>query len=338
MKPLAVALVGPGRMGRIYARLLTESAAARLVAICGCGESSARSLAEQYGAPWYGHADVGAMLADHPDIEAMIIATSEWAHVKPVLAALAAGKHVLVEKPLALAPNDASSLVQRAAEAGVHLMVCHTLRFDPRFVAVRQAVADGAIGNVLHLYARRNPPQAAAERVLGRFPLAYWLMPHDIDMMLWCTGSPVTKVMAYSRSGGRERDDFIIAVLTFANGAIGVVESSWGTPAQGGRPLNEQFTVRGTRGMAEVLGNDQGVAVYHGGGADYPDTSYTPVIHEQLDGSFRRLLDHFAGVVRNRWPPVVTGADGLAAVTVAAAVERSLAEGREIGLTDAQDR
>lgn len=338
MKPLAVALVGPGRMGHLYARLLAESALTRLVGVCGCRETSARTLAEQYGVPWYAGSNVQIMLADHPTIEAVVVATSEWAHVEPVLAALDAGKHVLAEKPLALSPGEATVMVQRARTAGVHLMVCHSLRFDPRFAAVRQAVASGAIGEVLHLYARRNPAQAAAERVLGRFPLAYWLMPHDIDMMLWCTGSPVTKVMAYSRSGGRERNDFIIAVLTFANGAIGVIESSWGTPEQSGRPLSEQFTVRGIAGMAEVLGNDQGVAIYHGGAADYPDTGYAPVIHEQLDGIFRRLLMHFAGVVRNRWPPIVTGEDGCAAVEVAAAIDRSLAEGCEISLPDSSDQ
>lgn len=334
MRPLDVALVGPGRMGRLYARLLAESALTRLAAVCGCGEASARALAEQHGVPWYAGANVQTMLADHPAIEAVIVATSEWAHVEPVLAALDAGKHVLAEKPLALSPGEAATMVRRAQEAGVHFMVCHSLRFDPRFAALRQAVIEGAIGDVLHLYARRNPAQAATQRVLGRFPLAYWLMPHDIDMMLWSTGSAVTKVMAYSRSGGRERNDFIIAVLTFANGAIGVVESSWGTPEQGGRPLNEQFTVRGTAGMAEVLGNDQGVAIYHAGAADYPDTGYAPVIHDQLDGIFRRLLVHFAGVVRNRWPPIVTGEDGRAAVEVAAAIDRSLLEGREVNLPD----
>jgi predicted dehydrogenase len=317
-------------MGRIYARLINESGALRLAAVCGRDEASTQSLAAEYGAPGYSGADVQAMLAAHPNIEAVIVSSSEWAHTEPVLAALAAGKHVLVEKPLAISPSDGAEILRQAGLAGVTLMVCHSLRFDPRFAAMRQAVACGAIGEVMHLYARRNPGQAAVDRVLGRFPLAYWLMPHDIDMMLWTTGSHVTKVMAYSRNGGKERADFIIAVLTFGNGAIGVVESSWGTPAQGGRAQNEMFTVRGTDGAAEVLGHENGVAIYRGGVAEYPDTGYTPVIHDQLDGIFHRLLLHFAGVVRERWAPVVTGYDGLAAAVVASAIDRSLAEKREI--------
>jgi UDP-N-acetylglucosamine 3-dehydrogenase len=232
-------------------------------------------------------------------------------------------------------------MVRRAAQAGVKLMVSHSLRFDPRFVAAREAAANGAVGQVLHLYARRNSSPAAAKRVIGRFPLAYWLIPHDIDMMLWCVDSPVTKVMAY-RFGGSKREhpeaDFIIAMLTFANGAVGIVESSWGSPV-GGRLQNELFTLRGTAGVVEVSGQESGVGIYSirnepKGVIEYPDTGYTPIIHDQLDGIFRRLFLHFAGVVRGTIAPIVTGEDGLASVRVAAAIDLSLTEGREIEINN----
>lgn len=333
LEPVVLGIIGPGRMGRLYARIAAEAATMRLAALCGQGVESTQAAAAAYGVPGYAQGDYQAMLTAHPEIEAVIVAASEWAHSAPVLASLAAGKHVLVEKPMAISVADAASMVQRAADKGVHLLVCHSLRFDPRFAALRQAVAEGAVGDVLHLYARRNAPQIAVERVLGRFPLAYWLAPHDIDMMIWTTGSPVKKVMAYSRAGGKERVDFIIAVLTFANGAIGVLESSWGTPVVSGQPLTEQFTVRGSAGMAEILSNQTGVGVYRAGAApDYPDLGYTPVIHDQQDGMFRRLLHHFVGVVRGQHPPVVTGADGLAAIRVAAAIDQSLREGCEVTL------
>ena len=332
--PLALAIVGPGRMGQLYARIAQEASTMRLVALCGRGAESTQAAATAYSVPGYANGDYGAMLAAHPEIEAVIVAASEWAHIEPVLASLDAGKHVLVEKPMAIRVADAARMVEHAAKAGVHLMVCHSLRFDPRFAALRQAVAQGAVGEVLHLYARRNAPQIAVERVIGHFPLAFWLAPHDIDMMLWTTGSSVHKVMAFSKAGGKERQDFIIAVLTFANGAIGVLESSWGTPAVSGQPLTEQFTVRGTAGMVELLSNQTGVGVYRAGTApEYPDMGYTPVIHDQQDGMFRRLLHHFVGVVRNQHPPVLTGSDGLAAIRVAEAIDRSLREGREVVLS-----
>lgn len=332
--PLALAIVGPGRMGQLYARIADEASTMRLVALCGRGEESTQATATAHNVPGYANGDYRAMLTAHPEIEAVIVSASEWAHIEPVLASLDAGKHVLVEKPMALSVADAARMVEHAGKAGVHLMVCHSLRFDPRFVALRQAVAQDAVGKVLHLYARRNAPQIAVERVIGHFPLAFWLAPHDIDMMLWTTGSPVHKVMAFSRSGGKERQDFIIAVLTFASGVIGVLESSWGTPAVSGQPLTEQFTVRGTGGMVELLSNQTGVGVYRVGAApEYPDMGYTPVIHDQQDGMFRRLLHHFVGVVRDQHQPVVTGRDGLAAIRVAEAIDRSLRAGREVVLS-----
>ncbi|MBX3051299.1 MAG: Gfo/Idh/MocA family oxidoreductase [Caldilineaceae bacterium] len=331
LTPLALAIVGPGRMGQLYARIADEASTMELTAICGHTAESTQATAAAHHVPGYANGDIQAMLAAHPEIEAVIVSASEWAHLEHVLASLDAGKHVLVEKPMAISLSDASQMMAHAAQAGVHLMVCHSLRFDMRFAALRQAVANGAVGDVLHLYARRNAPQIAVERVMGRFPLAYWLAPHDIDMMLWTTGSPVHKVMAYSRAGGQARQDFIIAVFTFANGAIGVLESSWGTPAVSGQPLTEQFTVRGTAGIAELLSNQSGVGVYRAGAApEYPDIGYTPVIHDQQEGMFRRLLHHFVGVVRGQHPPIVTGADGLAAIRVAAAIDRSLREGCEV--------
>jgi predicted dehydrogenase len=331
LTPVALGIVGPGRMGQLYARIAQEAATMRLIALCGRDAESTQAAATTYQVPGYAAGDYQAMLAAHPEIEAVIVSASEWARIEPVLASLDAGKHVLVEKPMALSAADATCMVEHAASAGVHLMVCHSLRFDSRFAALQQAVAQGAVGQVLHLYARRNAPQIAVERVVGRFPLAFWLAPHDIDMMLWTTGSPVHKVMAFSKTGGKERQDFIIAILTFANGIIGVLESSWGTPAVSGQPLTEQFTVRGTGGMVELLSNQTGVGVYRAGAApEYPDLGYTPVIHDQQDGMFRRLLHHFVSVIRNQHEPVVTGRDGLAAIRVAEAIDRSLREGREI--------
>ena len=149
--------------------------------------------------------------------------------------------------------------------------------------------------------------------------------------MLWTVGSPVVRVRAYSRSGGRTRQDFILAMLTFANGAVGVLESSWGTPNQGGRPQNQLFTMRGTDGAVEVLAYENGLALYGAKGTvEYPDTNYMPVIHGRTEGVFRSLVRHFAGVVREMWEPLITRRDGLAVIQVAAAIDRSLQEDREI--------
>ena len=318
-------------MGRIYSRLASELSDTQLVAVCGRSEASTTEVADLYQIPGYPNARHVEMLENHPQIDAVVIAPSEWMHTKPVLASLEAGKHVLVEKPMAVSQADAQMMVETADRVGVQLMVCQSLRFDHPYAAMRQAVAAGDIGEVLHLYTRRNTAQVAAERVLGKFPLAYWLTPHDIDMMLWTVGRPIVKVKAYSSQGAKGRHDFIIAVFTFDNGVVGVLENSWSTPAHSGRPQSEQFSIHGKQGAAEVLGHENSVAVYQvGGPPDYPDIGYTPVLHGRQEGMFRSLFNHFVGVVQGKWAPVVSGRDGLAAIQVAAAIDRSLESGNEV--------
>ncbi len=337
VQPVDVAVIGPGRMGGLYARILDQSALTRLVAVCGQGEVAARNVATEMGVPVYTGARYNDMLSDHPQIEAVVVATSEWAHADPVAACLEFGKHVLVEKPMATSPSDAVRMARGADRNGVHLMVCHSLRFDPRFAAMRETVARGEIGEVLHVYSRRSSQPAAVDRVLGRFPLAYWLLPHDIDLALWTSRSPVARVMATSRSGGRSRQDLIVVVLTFDCGAVAVLENVWGSPIRGGRPQNQLFTVRGTTGAVEVLPYENGLAIYGANDVVYPDTSVAPDVHGQTEGTSRSLIRHFAGVVRNLWKPLITPRDGVEVVRIASAVDASLEEGREITISPKGD-
>jgi predicted dehydrogenase len=327
--PLRVAIIGCGRMGTLYGQLANEMALTHLVAICSEQPEPTATAGEALRVPAYDGCRYREMLAAHPEIEAVVIATPEWAHLDPVLASLDAGKHVLLEKPMAISTADAWRMTERSAETGLTLMVCHSNRFNPRFALMREAVAGGEIGKVMHMYARRNSLAPAVKRVLGHCPLVYWLAPHDIDMMLWTAGSPVVSVSAASRAGADNDTDFILATLRFASGAVGILETSWCTPGFAGRPQNEVFVVRGDGGMVEVAGNEQGVAVYSGDNkVRYPDTIFTPVIHGQTEGPYRSLLRHFAGTVRGLWPPLMTAADGAAVIEVAAAISASLESGQ----------
>jgi myo-inositol 2-dehydrogenase/D-chiro-inositol 1-dehydrogenase/UDP-N-acetylglucosamine 3-dehydrogenase len=273
---------------------------------------------------------LGSLEAAH----AVAVATPAATHFDLMRAALEAGKHVLVEKPLAVSPEDAWTLAAAGNESGKVFTVCHSLRFSARYALMRKAVVEGRVGEVVHVYARRNSLQPAVDRVIGRFPLPYWLAPHDIDMMLWTVGSRAVSVKAWSRAGAATRSDFVMATIQFENGASGVIETSWCTPGFSGRPLNELFTVRGDAGMIEVIGYEQGLAVYNADSTvEYPDTCHMPPIHGQTEGPYRSLLRHFAGAVRDLWPPLITAAEAAAVIDVAYAIERSLKTGTEIEVT-----
>jgi predicted dehydrogenase len=329
---LKLAVVGAGRMGRLYARIAAELPQTALAAVCGRSESSVADLARRWGVPGYAGGDARRMLDARPEIDAVVVATPEWLHVEPALAAIRAGKHLLLEKPMATSVADATRIREAAEAAGITLMVCHQLRFDPRYALAKEAVERGAIGELRHVYARRNTTSLAAARVEGRIPLTCWISPHELDLLLWITGSPVVGVCARSRGGARRPDGFFLATLRFAGGVVAVFEQSWGTAPLGGRPRQAQLDLRGSTGAIEVTPQEQGLAIFKEDGAEYPAVMESPVVHGRVFGVFPALVAHFAACVSNGRPPLVGGKEGLAAVAVAEAIARALQTGREIAL------
>ncbi len=252
--------------------------------------------------------------------------------LEPVLAALEAGMHVCVEKPLATTVAEGEQMVARAREAGRLLMVGHTLRFQPQFIAMREAVAKGQIGRVLHFFARRNNPSSVRDRLGGRVSVAFFLGVHDIDAMLWAAQQPVIQVFAKAVPGPQGVDDTILSILTFADGSLGLLENSWGMPEVMGRLRRFQFDVIGTHGVIEVYAHEQGIGIYTAHGATFPNTLWLPEIHGRLGGVYRDQVAHFVDCVARGRTPACTGEEGLQAVRVAAAIMRSLQEGREVTL------
>jgi predicted dehydrogenase len=317
-------------MGDIYTRVLADLPEAELVAVCDVVEERAAQAADRLGVPGYAGTDFRQMLAQHPDLDGVAITTSDQYHLEPVLAALDAGIPVCVEKPLATTVAEGQRMVDRAESTGVMLMVGHTLRFQPQFIEMRQAVRGGRIGRVLHFFARRNNPTSVRDRLAGRVSVAFFLGIHDIDAMLWTMDEPVVKVYAKSRPGAGPADDTILSIVTFANGTLAMVENCWGMPAVTGRPRRFQFDVVGTGGVLEVYGEEQGIGVLTPKAADFPNTAWLPEVHGRLGGVYRDQVTHFVDCVAKGRTPICTGAQALEAVRVVAAIERSLAVAAEV--------
>jgi predicted dehydrogenase len=293
-------------------------------------------VASELKVPGFAGGDYRGMLEKHPEIEAVFIATPDDDHLGPLEAAVAAGVQVCMEKPLAVDVGEAHEMVRLVREAGLMMMMCHTLRFDPRYVAMREAVVRGEIGPVSHIYARRNVPSDRVTRTRGRVNVAFWVGVHDIDMMHWVTGGRVVSVVSKKAEGFHSQafgvEDCMLSLLTFENGIVASLENSWVCTPVVGRPMAAQFEVRGPAGIIDVATHEQGVGIYKGDVAVYPDTQYAPVLHGRITGVYRDQIAHFIECVASGAEPVVTGEDGLAAVVVADALNRSVAEGREITL------
>jgi len=331
MEKLRFGVIGLGHMGDIYARVLADLPEAELTACCDVVPGKAAALAEELGVKGYAAEDYRQMLRQHPDLDGVAVTTPDAEHLAPVMAVLDAGMHVCVEKPLATTVEEGARMVARAREAGRILMVGHTLRFQPQFIAMHDAVVRGEIGQLLHFFGRRNNPSFVRDRLGGRVSVVFFLGVHDIDMMLWTAGQPVTKVFAKAvRKGPAPVDDTILTILTFADGALGMLENSWGMPAVKGRLRRFQFDVVGTGGVIEVYAHEQGIGIYTPDDAQYPSTVWLPAIHGRLGGVYRDQVGHFVDCVARNRTPACTGEEGLEAVRVAAAIMRSLEEGVEV--------
>lgn len=327
---LDVGVIGVGTFGSLHAKVYAESGEAELIAVADVNLARAQEIGERHGVAFY--SDYNELLA-RPDIEAVSICTTDEQHVAPCVAAAEAGKHILVEKPLATAVSDCDTILRATREAGVHLMVGHILRFDPRYHTARQAVVERQLGDVVYLYGRRDGLITGAERLEQNTSVLFFLGIHDLDFMNWCVGSKAERVYAESvQKRLTHAPDLTCALIRFTNGAVAALETTWILPETYVGRLDAEVKVMGTRGVVHVDGSGWSVGIYTEDKAWCPNVHYTPTIHGRTMGILKDEIDHFVDCVRRDQPPMVTGEDGKAAVELACAIAESAQQGAPVYL------
>ncbi|HEV8678165.1 MAG TPA: Gfo/Idh/MocA family oxidoreductase [Stellaceae bacterium] len=231
-----VAVIGCGYWGRNLVRNFAELGA--LAAICDPDRETAGVLSERYGAPLR---DLDAVLRD-PEIAAVAIAAPAAQHATLTRAAIAAEKHVFVEKPLALGVAEAESLCALAERHDRRLMVGHLLQYHPAFIALRDLVREGALGRLQYLYSNR----LNLGKVRREEDILWSFAPHDLSMILTLVGAEPTAVTA---SGGswlhKTIADVTTTHLAFPGGEQAHVFVSWLHPFK-----EQKLVVIGDRAMA----------------------------------------------------------------------------------------
>lgn len=326
--PNEIVVVGTGLMADIYASIISQRADCKLVAVVGNTEAKTTEFAERYRIAGYPGSDFDAPYRDFPQATASIITTPEWVRIEPVAAAVRAGQHILLEKPFATSVDEAEQLVKLLDRKDRLSALCHVLRYSSRFSEMKRLVTAGEVGEVRHIFARRNSNRKRAARVLGKTDLVYWLSPHDIDIMRWVTGSEVVEVFARSRKGLRDADDYLIANLRFANGVDAVLEISWVTPPLSGTSREAVFEVRGSEGAIEVADFDMNVRLFKDGGVvASPDTYEYVDIHGAKRGFFEPMIDRFIEKLKYGPHDAAAVNDGWETVRVGDMIRRSLETG-----------
>jgi UDP-N-acetylglucosamine 3-dehydrogenase len=334
----AVGVIGYGLMGKRHARLYRESGLCRLTVVAEAHEQGRREAAEALGVETF--SDWRALL-ERDDLDAVSICLPDSAHFGAVSLALELGKDVLVEKPLTTSVDEAERILELSRRSKGVLLVGHNVRFDARYCALRQAIQEGTLGEVLHLSATRSSPVTGPLRYNGRASLEFHVAIHDVDLMLWYAASPVVEVHAVGVSKRLAHlgiFDAIFTTLKFGNGAIGMLESSWSLPETYPATLDSKFKVVGTKGAALLDALDQGVLVVGEQSAIWPDTMRWTEVNGRASGILREEVLHFLACVRREQPPLVGAAEACEAVKVVVAIRRSLETGQPVPIDRASGR
>ncbi|MGB9800239.1 MAG: Gfo/Idh/MocA family protein [Thermanaerothrix sp.] len=343
MKDISIAVIGAGFMGNLLARAASELPYARVVAVADVDTRRAQSMAEQFGCPYY--ADTEDLLHHHHPT-AVFIATPEFDHLKPTLAAAQAGCHVFVEKPIATTHHEAQQMITACHEAGVKLMVGHILRFEPSYALLYSAIVEGSIGKFLSAYARRIASINEARRLNGRISPLLYIGVHDIDQMLWYHPVPVKSVYArplYGRVWEEFKTfDSAWVMLEFEDGALGVHEvgwclpetwAKWETPKSWGGFGDVRMNVIGSHGNLALDFTPMDVYGVGMSGWMLPDTRHWPTLHGKVTGAVKNEVEHFLTCLLEDHPPLVTGEDGLRALDVVLAAEASIVENKIVPMS-----
>ncbi len=331
MKAVKIAIVGLGAMGGYLSELYAQMCEYELVAVCETNEARLAEKCAALGVP--GYVEVDEMLARQSDIQVVNIAVKSDFHLEPTLKCIEAGKHVLSESPLSTSVAHGEAMIRAAESRNVCLMVNESLRFDPRYATMVESVLRGDIGEITYITARRTFTQRVAKRGGGHHSVAWEVGQHDIDLMLWITGKKVKKVFAKGRIHNLKElgvHDVIISTLTFEEGAIAVIEHSWGIPDIPGRPKSKIFQIRGSNGLIEVDGYETGVTVYTPDTVRSPETYWMTKVHGLHSGVYRDQAAYFARAFAAGKDPMETARHNLCAMKVQDAIQRSLDEGVEV--------
>jgi UDP-N-acetylglucosamine 3-dehydrogenase len=290
METIRIGLAGCGLFGESHLRAFRSIRNARVEAVFDVDGLRASRMAAEFAIPRICHSI--EQLCALENLDAIDVVTPESAHLAPVLAAFRNGKHVFVEKPMAVDLDDCRQMMKAADESGRFLMPGHILRFETKYAMLRDEVMAGGLGKIISMHARRNRPKSLLTRY-GRIHPAIENCIHDIDLMLWYANAAIRRVRGFARhaTGGSNPDAFW-GVLEFSNGAIGIVETIWLTPPSVGIMLDDAFRLVGDAGIASLALVPGALTLWRDPGPEIPDVCYDPRVANSARGALREGLDY----------------------------------------------
>ncbi|MFI7024240.1 Gfo/Idh/MocA family protein [Micromonospora sp. NPDC049900] len=327
--PLPAAVVGAGIFGRRHARALHENPEADLRLIVDPDPSTGAAVAAEFGCR---HVTSVADALAEPGIEAFTVAVPDRLHHTVTEPLLRAGRAVLVEKPMAHSLSAAQAMREAAQAGGARLMVGQLFRFDGRYLAMRDAVLAGALGEFLHGSASRLSFSRVGVRNKGNSSVLWYLGVHEVDAIQWITGERIvavsaTRVAKHLPTLGVDSEDAIVALVRFSSGAVGQLCFGWSLAEHMPTGLKIGMELVGTAGTIELNTQGSGVTIWAEGRTSTPEFIYSAEVDRRLAGSLAAEFGHFVRAVRDGSDFSVPVADAMANVAVNDAILRSVQSG-----------
>lgn len=328
---LRMAVVGCGYFGEKHADIIGQLSNAELVAVCDKNWEAAKRLAQRTSCKAY--EDIEEMLAKE-QLDAVSIAVSETFHLDAVRPVAKAGKHILLEKPIARNTEEALEIVRLAEENQIRLMVGHVLKWDGRYQYTAEAIARGDLGEVISMYLKRSSTNGTVKRLHGKISMFHYMGVHDFEAML-TFAEPARPVKAYAQWVGKKNvpyngKDTVFNTITFDNGIVACIQLCWALP-EGSLDFVACAEVVGTKGASYIDVKDQGLSIYREEApVEYPELTYWPEYYGHVHGKLREEISHFVKNTLSGEPYAVSTERAVEAVRTIDACFESLKTGMSV--------
>jgi UDP-N-acetyl-2-amino-2-deoxyglucuronate dehydrogenase len=339
-RPLQFALLGCGAVSRKHVYAMRSCEGAQLVAVCDVDAERARAVATELDVPYFTQLD--RMLQALPELDVVNVLTPTGYHAQHTIECARNGKHVVVEKPMALRVDDADAMIAECDRAGVKLFVVKQTRFNPPVQRVRAALDAGRFGKLVMgtVRVRRCRTQQYYDQApwRGTWELDGGVLAnqasHHIDLLLWMFGDVQS---VYGKGATRlvdiETEDTAAAVLQFASGALGIIEA---TTCARPTDLEGSLSVLGERGSAVIGGfsvNELVTWQFEDKAPDH-DTAIKESRMAKTAYGFghQAVIENVIRTIRGKGAALVDGLEGRKSIEVINAIYESVLTAREVTL------
>lgn len=320
--PVTIGVLGAGIIAKTFMEAAPRVPELKIGVICDAVADTARALAEPQQIPWVtGYREV---LADR-QIQAVYIALPHHLHCEAAVAAAEAGKHILLEKPMANTLEEADRILAAQQRAGVKLMLGFTHRFHSELETARRLIDAGELGQL-----------TLAVDVMttgGVLPGWFWQKEeagggvlhvngaHSFDRLRWLMGSEIMEVFAYTQTYDARKtvEDSVVVAIRFENGAMGTTVHNW--VADFPMPFKCDLDIYGTRGAFRIRTWDS---------IQFSNAHHTWVQKRERDDMFQKEIGEFVSSILEDRQPSVTGDDGRRSLACVLAAYESARTGKPV--------